>query len=173
MTQKIGLFIGRFQPFHLGHIDAIRQAKEYGVTEFFIGIGSANKEHTAENPFTYEEREMMISKLLETLKIKFTIYPIPDMESDEDRKNHIIRNLPKFDVIISGNARTTSIFKKTEYPICTVKISKEIKATTIRHLLYIGEAEELKKLLPTQILAYLQGINAAKRLGTYFSNEDI
>jgi cytidyltransferase-like protein len=38
MAQKIGLFIGRFQPFHLGHIDALKQARKYGITEFIIGV---------------------------------------------------------------------------------------------------------------------------------------
>ena len=78
MKQKIGLFIGRFQPFHFGHIDALHQARKYGITEFFIGIGSSNKEHTAENPFTYDERKTMITKLLNSLHIKFKIYSIPD-----------------------------------------------------------------------------------------------
>ncbi len=173
MEQKIGLCIGRFQPFHLGHIDAIKQAKEYGVTEFLIGIWSCDKEHTAENPFTYDERKMMIDKLLKTLNIKFTIYPIPDMEKDEDRKNHITNTIPEFDMVISGNIWITNIFKGTKYPICKVKINKEIKSTSIRHLLYIGETHKLQEMLPTQVLSYLQGINAAKRIGTYFINEEI
>ena len=97
MKQKIGLFIGRFQPLHFGHIDALNQARKKGITEFIIGIGSSNKEHTAENPFTYEERKTMISKILKTLGIKFSIYPLPDVDSDEDWKNYIIKNVPSMD----------------------------------------------------------------------------
>jgi len=141
MEQKIGLFIGRFQPFHLGHIDALKQARKYGITEFFIGVGSSNKEYTVENPFTYEERKMMITKILNAMGVKFTIYPLPDMESDEDRKHYIITNLPKFDIVISGNPRTISIFQKTSYKICNIKITKDIKSTAIRHMLYINDKE--------------------------------
>jgi len=173
MKQKIGLFIGRFQPFHLGHFDALSQAKKHGITEFIIGIGSSDKEHTAENPFTYEERKTMISKILKALNIKFTISPLPDMDSDEDRKNYIIKNLPKFDTVISGNQWTTSIFRKTKYPICTIKIIKDIKSTVIRHMLHIGDIEELKTMLPGQTLTYLNSINASKRVKKYYLNEHI
>ncbi len=173
MKQKIGLFIGRFQPFHLGHIDAMNQAKKKGITEFIIGIWSSNKEHTAENPFTYEERKTMITKIMKALNIKFTIYALPDFDSDEDRKNYIIKNIPAFNVIISGNPRTSWIFKKTKYKVVPLKITKDIKSTTIRHLLHIWDINTLKSLLPWPVIAYLQNINAGKRLTKYYQNEHI
>ncbi len=171
MDQKIGLFIGRFQPFHLGHIDALKQARKYGITEFLIGVGSSNKEHTAENPFTYEERKTMITKILNSLWVKFTIYPLPDVESDDDRKNYIIKNLPKFDVVISGNPRTSGIFKKTPYKICTIKIIKDIKSTAIRHMIHINDMEGLKELVPGQVIIYLKSMKADKRLAKYYRDE--
>jgi nicotinamide-nucleotide adenylyltransferase len=173
MKQTIGLFIGRFQPFHLGHIDALKQARKYGITEFIIGVGSSNKEHTAENPFTYEERKVMITKILNALGVKFTIYPLPDVESDDDWKNYAITNLPKFDVVISGNTWTTGIFKKAKYKICNIKISKDIKSIAIRHMLHIGDMEGMKTLVPGQVIIYLQSMKADKRLAKYYRDEHI
>ena len=57
--EKRGLFLGRFQPFHLGHLDVIKQALKM-VDELVIVIGSAQYSHTFENPFTDSEREEMI-----------------------------------------------------------------------------------------------------------------
>ncbi len=37
-----GLLIGRFQPFHLGHLEAFRFALSK-VDKLWIGIGSSNK----------------------------------------------------------------------------------------------------------------------------------
>ena len=173
MAQKIGLFIGRFQPFHLGHIDALKQARKYGITEFFIGIWSSNKEHTAENPFSHEERKTMITKILNSLGVKFTIYPLPDMEKDDDRKEYVINNLPKFDAIISGNPLTTSIFKKNKYAISNIKITKDIKSTAIKHMIHIWDIEGLKELIPGQIITYLQSMKADKRLAKYYNDEHI
>lgn len=173
MKKKIGLFIGRFQPFHLWHIDALNQARKKGITEFIISVGSSNKEHTVENPFTYEERKTMISKILKALNIKFTIYALPDFDSDEDRKNYIIKNVTNFDTVISGNPRTSGIFKKTKYEVLSLKIMKDIKSTAIRHMLYINDREWLKQIVPGQVLIYLQHIDAAKRLVKYYRTEHI
>ena len=44
-----GLLIGRFQPFHLGHLDAIKFALSK-VDKIWLGIGSSNKTPGKENP---------------------------------------------------------------------------------------------------------------------------
>lgn len=61
MTDKVdyGVFIGRFQPLHIGHECVIRQTLEQ-VERLIILIGSANVARDARNPFTYAEREHMI-----------------------------------------------------------------------------------------------------------------
>ena len=73
---KRGLFIGRFQPFHLGHLSDIKNAfKE--VDELAIGIGSSNEKHTKENPFTVEERTEMIDSVLPNNGISnYTVFPM-------------------------------------------------------------------------------------------------
>lgn len=54
-----GVFIGRFQPLHLGHEHTIRHALDR-VRRLIILVGSANGARTPRNPFTYEERVAMI-----------------------------------------------------------------------------------------------------------------
>ena len=54
-----GVFIGRFQPLHLGHEHTIRHALER-VNRLIILIGSANVARDPRNPFTFEERAAMI-----------------------------------------------------------------------------------------------------------------
>ena len=71
-----GLLIGRFQPFHLGHLDAVL----FGLSRtenLFVGIGSSNKSNERKNPFSAEERtEMIISSIESSMMIgsKFLIY---------------------------------------------------------------------------------------------------
>lgn len=56
---KVGVFIGRFQPFHNGHKHVIETAlKEFDSV--VVMIGSANQPRSARNPFTFEERSQMI-----------------------------------------------------------------------------------------------------------------
>lgn len=54
-----GIFIGRFQPLHIGHEHVIRQALGR-VKRLIILIGSAQCARDPRNPFTYEERAAMV-----------------------------------------------------------------------------------------------------------------
>ena len=58
-----GLYVGRFQPFHLGHLDAIKYALKE-VDELVIVIGSAQYSHNVNNPFTAGERLVMVRQAL-------------------------------------------------------------------------------------------------------------
>ena len=54
-----GLLIGRFQPFHLGHLAALQFAIPK-VDKLWLGLGSSNKPIEKNNPFSIEERKKMI-----------------------------------------------------------------------------------------------------------------
>lgn len=56
---NVGVFIGRFQPFHRGHESAIRMALGQ-VDTLLVIVGSANEPRTGRNPFTASERVAMI-----------------------------------------------------------------------------------------------------------------
>jgi len=51
-----GLLIGRFQPFHLGHLEALKFASSK-VDNLWLGLGSSNKSIEKSNPFSAEERK--------------------------------------------------------------------------------------------------------------------
>jgi bifunctional NMN adenylyltransferase/nudix hydrolase len=57
--KKVGVFIGRFQPLHLGHLETIERALTE-VDELVIIIGSARTARNLRNPFTADERREMI-----------------------------------------------------------------------------------------------------------------
>lgn len=71
--RHVGVFIGRFQPFHNGHMAIIEDAFNVGIKRLRIFIGSANQQRTLRNPFTYQERLEMI---VETLRERFSSYDI-------------------------------------------------------------------------------------------------
>jgi nicotinamide-nucleotide adenylyltransferase len=76
-----GLYVGRFQPFHLGHLGAIKEVLTK-VDELVIVIGSAQHSHNLKNPFTAGERLVMIQHSLHEAKIdldRVWIVPVPDM----------------------------------------------------------------------------------------------
>ena len=77
MNEKIGLYIGRFQPFHRGHLSVVREALKK-CDRLVIAIGSAQESRTKKNPWTFEERKFFIWRSLWNLNEKVIIIPLID-----------------------------------------------------------------------------------------------
>ncbi|TRO53847.1 hypothetical protein E2P63_01960 [Candidatus Bathyarchaeota archaeon] len=78
---KRGLYVGRFQPFHLGHLEAIKDVLKE-AEELVIVIGSAQYSHNINNPFTAGERLVMIRRTLLEADIDYSrlwVVPVPDV----------------------------------------------------------------------------------------------
>lgn len=93
------LFVGRFQPFHYGHLKVIKDIlKEHD--RIVIIIGATQESNTFHNPFTAQERSAMIRVALEESEIlneSYKILEVPDADDDV--------------------AWTVSIFEKTDADI--------------------------------------------------------
>ena len=63
-----GLFVGRFQPFHNGHLEAVKSILRE-CDEAVIAVGSSQKSHEPDNLFTVGERIEMIYESLKEAAI--------------------------------------------------------------------------------------------------------
>jgi bifunctional NMN adenylyltransferase/nudix hydrolase len=77
--KKLGVFIGRFQPLHEGHIQAIKLAAKQ-VDVLLVLIGSANQCRSIKNPWTYSERVQMFHSKWEQLASTLDILPLNDYQ---------------------------------------------------------------------------------------------
>lgn len=79
----IGVFIGRFQPVHDGHLSALAQAASR-CKHLVILVGSADACRSPRNPWTFREREMMISSSLRARGVNnFKIFPLNDYKYND------------------------------------------------------------------------------------------
>jgi len=60
MKYDLLVFIGRFQPLHLGHNSVINKALTLSKRVLVL-VGSANRSRCERNPWTFEERKLMIT----------------------------------------------------------------------------------------------------------------
>ena len=122
-----GLLIGRFQPFHLGHLDAIL----FGLSRtenLFIGIGSSNKSNEKKNPFSSEERrEMIVSSIEPSMIDRIKIFDIPDIDDHEKWTFEIDQVVPKYDVVFSNDEFTKTLFEKRKIDVIPVSIERSRK----------------------------------------------
>lgn len=79
MTIDFGVFIGRFQPLHIGHEHVITHALER-VKRLIVLVGSANVARDPRNPFTYAERQAMLRSAFrhEVAEGRLIIAPLDD-----------------------------------------------------------------------------------------------
>ena len=83
MKHKVGLYIGRFQPFHKGHALIVKEALRHCDT-LVIAIGSAQEFGTKKNPFSYEMRKEIIRTSLIGLNSRVKIIGVEDRLEKKD-----------------------------------------------------------------------------------------
>lgn len=170
-----GLFVGRFQPFHLGHLAAIRYALRR-VDFLYIGIGSANRSHELKNPFTAAERLQMIRLALRG-KVGASRYlpiPIPDVEQHAAWVSLVRALVPPFQVVFSNDPLTIRLFEEQGVRVEGIPLYKRrlYSATNVRRRML--EGKHWRHLVPGAVADFLErmdGVNRLKALAPYARGE--
>ncbi len=148
----IALFIGRFQPFHLGHLDALKQISE---NEIIIGIGSSQYSNTEENPYSFVERKEMIEMILKDIPNKnIKIIAIPDIQDPPNWVEHVKNLVPNFDAVYTGNDFVAELFQDKNYSVKPILLNKKISGTEIRQMIKEKNIT-WKNLVPEEIVELL------------------
>ena len=159
-----GLLIGRFQPFHLGHLDAVL----FGLARtenLFICIGSSNKSNERKNPFSAEERrEMIVTSIEPSIADRIKIFDVPDVGDHEKWTFEIDKTVPKYDIVFTNDEFTKTLFEKREISVISVvlKDREKFSGTNIRNL--ITYDRNWRDLVPQGTRNVLDNINAKERL---------
>lgn len=138
-----GLFIGRFQPFHKGHLYALEVASSF-CKKLVIGIGSSQESGTAANPLSAKARIRIIKAGIRGTHIKTSnlkFIEIPDFRDNDAWFEYIIKKEPKIDIIFSRNALVKEIFLSHGIPVISPEWYKRktFVATRIRGLIKSGK----------------------------------
>ena len=76
--KKYAIFVGRYQPYHYGHINLIQQKLDEGIPALIM---VRDIEPDEKNPFTTEQTVSMIEKYHKTKGDDVKVMIIPDIES--------------------------------------------------------------------------------------------
>ena len=173
--KRRALILGRFQPFHKGHLKAVKDVVEDGY-EPIIVLGSSQKSLTLENPFTCGERIEMVDATLRYEGIdNYFILGVPDIDDNFMYTTHLKRYTPKFDVVYAGSPLTIDLFESAGYDVVQMQRltltndrkdpPEEIKTsgTLIRQMMADGD-ETWKDMVPKGTYEKIEEFDGTKRL---------
>lgn len=163
---KRGAFVGRFQPFHMGHLLVIKYILKE-VDELVIVIGSAQYSHRIDNPFTTGERLIMIRNALKEAGISFErcwIVPVRDVHVHMLWVAEVVGYTPKFDVVYANEPLTRRLFSEARFKVKSIPFQKRdiYSATEIRERMLRGKNWET--LVPKSVAAFIKEIDGLQRL---------
>lgn len=162
-----GLFVGRFQPFHNGHLATVKYALGK-VDILVIVVGSAQKSHEPRNPFTAGERIRMIKESLdadnEIDAKKILIVPVPDVDVHSLWTRQVDMLVPKYDVVFANDKFTGLLFRERGVKVIEAPLVKrdQLAATEIRKKMAMGERWE--EFVPKQVAKAVNEIGGVERV---------
>lgn len=172
---KRAVFIGRFQPFHRGHLEVVKDVLKKS-DEVVIVVGSSQYSHELDNPFTAGQRITMIRLALEEAGIKpsqYWIVPVPDVHVHMIWVAQVVGYTPKFDEVYSNAPLTRRLFIENGFKVEKTKFYKrEIQsAKEIRKRMRNGEKWE--DLVPKSVARFLREIGGVERIQDLCKTDEI
>ena len=159
------LYIGRFQPYHLGHQAVIEKIAEE-VEEIVIVIGSAQDSHTPENPFTGGERmEMIYASLREcSLSERCVVTPLQDVQWNSIWVSHLQSMVPRFDLVYSNNPLVVQLISEAGIAVRKPPMYQRdlYSGTAIRRLM--REGGDWERLVPQAVAHIIREMGGVERL---------
>ncbi|MGA9745402.1 MAG: nicotinamide-nucleotide adenylyltransferase [Nitrososphaeraceae archaeon] len=171
-----GLMIGRFQPFHRGHLYLVQQILSE-CNELVIAIGSSQFNYTFSNPFTAGERIHMIHEALveENVSLdKVYIIPIPNSENNSIWLQHLKSMVPKFNVLYTGNAFVKGLVIGDEnVQIKNPDFLEEGKYNGTHIRTCIVSNKNWKKLVPNSVYRMINRMDGISRVRMLYGTQGI
>ena len=172
---KSGLMIGRFQPFHNGHLKLAHQILD-DCEVLIIAIGSSQFNYTFSNPFTAGERVSLIhdSLVQDNIDLKRVyIIPILNLENNSIWVQHLKSMLPKFDTIYTGNKFVVELFSHSSeiFDVRTPKFydKNNCNGTNIRMNIVMNK--EWKDFVPNDVHRIISEVDGIRRIRVLFESQ--
>jgi len=184
---KRALYVGKFQPFHIGHLEIaknIDRAKD--IDEIVVAIGSSQwnwqnrdpERFWLDNMFAIDERvEIIESSLKGRISKKFYVVPIfdflPKWDKDSTPKwfDGIKTRCPEFHVLYSNRGKAAKLFSEAGYETRPNPMKYDFSATIIREKMAMGDTWQ--HLVAPEAARIIEKLGGEKRAAELFAKVDI
>jgi bifunctional NMN adenylyltransferase/nudix hydrolase len=155
---KYGVLIGRFEPFHNGHLSLVKFALQ-NVEELIIILGSCNVAKSIKNPWSADERkEMILSCFGDSLRDSITFLEASDYLYNDNRWLTCIQQQVdevtdgEEDIVLIGEQKDRSSFYLKMFPqwkhldAMDTHFIPGLDATKIRDLYFSSGVQDIRSL---------------------------
>ena len=165
MKHKTALIVGRFQPFHKGHLFLIKRALEK-ADKIVVGIGSANISDV-NNPIDFEARKKIIKAVAYKEKFEdrlIKIVPLDDFFNDKKWLTNLKKQVGEFDLALGHNEWTNNILKKAGYKVLKINYYKRgiYEGWRIRKL--IKQEKKWQDRVPTYLISNIKDTDQKSKI---------
>ncbi|RUM46679.1 MAG: nicotinamide-nucleotide adenylyltransferase [Hyperthermus sp.] len=169
------LFFGRFQPFHYGHLSAVRWLLER-YREIVILVGMADESHTWLNPFTAGERILMVREALRYSGIdlsRIITATIHTLRVYSGNAGYVLGFVPPVDAVATANPPVKRAFMdagvKTVSPPL---VNKSVWCGEyIRRLMARGDSS-WRSLVPPPVADIIDSIGGVSRVTEIYMSQN-
>lgn len=173
------VFIGRFEPFHIGHAEVVTKALEL-AERVIILVGSSNQPRTIKNPWTFFDRKEMIKSVFpkecadgsyDAHRPRISILPLRDFRSDNNIWAANVQRLVENNVEhtfgwsdkprkggIIGHEKDDSSFYLRLFPqweLVDHSMNEVVHATDIRSLYFEANIRYLSSVVSPDVYKFL------------------
>ncbi len=159
--------MGRFQPFHLGHLELVKQILSE-CDEVIIALTGSQFNYIEKDPFTSGERIEMIHQSLKDEGIELSrcyVIGIENQFNVATWASYLKSSLPEFQKIYSGNDYVTMLLADSGYEVVNPKFLERFIFNSSIIRLLIKNGDELVIFVPkgvSQIIKKINGVNRIK-----------
>ncbi len=158
------LILGRFQPFHGGHLHVTLDVARW-ADEVIFGIAAATDSFHPDNPFTAGERSEMIALAMREAGVeRFRVVAIPDIHNHAIWARYVVSMCPPFDVVVAHNPVTLELFRREGQEVRQVPHHDRERYSGTHIRLLMASGGEWEPLVPPSVAAYIRSIDGDGRM---------
>jgi nicotinamide-nucleotide adenylyltransferase len=158
---------------HLGQASVLRALCTH-AHHALIGIGSANR-YNARNPFTLEETQAMIERVLAGFE-NFTLIAVDDLDDGPRWRAMVIALFGSLDAFVTANPYVASLLRDDYtvlHPLALINEGERIRVSGTMVRQAMARGENWQALVPSAVAAYIEERKLDKRFRREFGLETL
>ena len=171
------IVLGRFQPFHNGHASLVMKAAAvHPNMKVMVAIGSAQSEWEPNNPWSAEERSMMINAWADNNNIEIEICTIEDINDPPNWVEHA-RTVHGEGTLVTSDKPTSTLYRDAGFPVHDLPLEDRERfegwrvRQTAKMLSTVYDDDAVREVLgssvPSPVIEWLIENDALYRLSTF------